>query len=172
MRVVTRAWSMASTVSASPGPVPGAGENCAFAPRAAINNRTANPIPPTRRFTQPPPETQFVFLLSTANCRFRTSKRPLSHLPSANEKRQGSQCDLRDSPFSGRPGLPKKPRPPDHRQHRRQRIQPHLERQSLRAPAPPQHHHAHRLSDELHEQAHGKNRSEEHTSELLSRPQL
>jgi hypothetical protein len=29
MRVVTRALSMASTVSGNPGPVPGAGANCA-----------------------------------------------------------------------------------------------------------------------------------------------
>src|ERR1700720_611609 len=38
MRVVTRAFSMASTVSGSPGPVPGAGGNWALAAEAKAKN--------------------------------------------------------------------------------------------------------------------------------------
>src|SRR6266852_1460529 len=155
MRVVTRALSMASTVSASPGPVPGAGGNC-----AATGVERAAAVPPMKmtnakrvkkELTRPPAARDGLgFIPLTVNCRLRTSKRPLSHFACANEKRNCSQGNLRQAPLSRGTGLPEKPGPAKHWQHGGQGIEQHLERQALCSPATSDYNYADGLPDKLH----------------------
>src|SRR5689334_3558191 len=122
---------MASTVSGRPGPVPGAGGNCAFATlgSAALNalasKMTTNRL--NQKFTLPPKRSAWNFRRPTINCRLRTCKRPLLLLPGPDQKRHNSEYNLQQSPFSRRAGSPKEPKPADHCQNRGHRIKPHLE---------------------------------------------
>src|SRR5271170_3737394 len=150
MRVVMRVLSIASTVSGRPGPVPGAGGNCADA-GCAERNASAAPknVGPTalkkRRFTQPP-------LLSFFHK--HSCERPLSHFTSPDKKCERTERDLSDSPFSGGTRLPEKPCPAEHGKHGGHGVKPHFEWQPRRSPTAPQQYHSDSLADELDEQAH------------------
>src|SRR5271163_962482 len=159
MRVVTAALSMASTVSAKPGPVPGAGGNCA-APRGANNgvlkNARSKTKADTKRFTKSPSH-NFSSHSFGRRHRFSEYKGPLPQFAGAHQESQSTQRNLDQSPLASRPRVPKQRRPAHHGQHRRQRVQPHFERKPLRRPTPVQQDYAHSLPDELHQEAHGQN---------------
>ena len=145
MRVVTRALSMASTVSGRPGPVPGCGGNWAW-PRATNMQANATSAPYIRLFTEfSGKRILFLFYCVFFDLTFFTfhplrisggcfSKRPLFSVPSPDQKRHDSERNLQQPPFSRGSRSPKQPHPAEHRQNRGHRIEPHLEGKTLRTP--------------------------------------
>jgi len=122
MRVVTPALWMASTVSFNPGPVPGAGANCAN--NGAAEHNASRLVMNLRMTGQ--------FQASSAVAAL-PRQRPLSHFSGAEQKCHNTHGDQQQAPFARRSRGPKQGSPAEHHQDGRKRIEPHFERKS--APA-------------------------------------
>src|SRR5208283_487721 len=86
----------------------------------------------------------------------RGRERPLSHYAGPNEKCGNAENDFQQAPLACRARLPEEPAPTEHRKYGRQRVEPHFEREFVRAPAVMQEHNANGLADELDDQTHGE----------------
>src|SRR5208337_4934385 len=114
--------------------------------------------PPEVRSSSALPSTILLRWLSRIVRRLRgTGKRPLSHYVGPNEKCGNAENNLQQAPLARRAGLPEEPPPTEHGEHGRQRVEPHLEREFVRAPAVVQEHDSDSLANKLDNQAHGQN---------------
>src|SRR5271165_2211487 len=155
MRVVTRALSMASMVSARPGPVPGAGGNCAQIGAAVARINIAK-IAQWKSCFMTPRKRKISLVAGRWSLVTRWREGPLSHFPCPNQKCKHAEGDCEQAPFAEGAGLPEKPDPGEGGEHGGQRIHPHFERQFLRGPAFAEKHYAHSLTNELDKQTHGE----------------
>src|SRR5882762_4295010 len=154
-RVTTRACWIASSVSASVWPRPGATASCCAASGSATS------IARTARLNQ-----CFNIKNSSGDSLGNSSvplsglgERPQAPVTRLDHIRKDAQCDHSDSAEGKFPSrVIKQRRPPQDRQYGRPRIKPHLKGKSFGRPAAAQNHHPHTLADELHYETHGDDR--------------
>src|ERR1700744_2563103 len=125
MRVVTAALSIASIVSGRPGPVPGAGGNCARAKKINSATPAKNSTSAISFFVVGKRTSLFRRGRWTSRCNFRNFKnrgvllgrdpRPLFHFFGPDQEGDDSEGDFEQSPFAECAGMPEQPTPAHHR---------------------------------------------------------